>query len=72
MEIIQNIAENAQDTFAINLANSKLSLLKCQDSKGFKSCLNCPSIFECSIREQYVNDVYKFMNKGQSGEFDFA
>lgn len=68
---MENISQNRLDEYQINLQNATNSLLKCQDSKNLVSCLQCQSILECSIRERYVRDVYRSMNKGKSGTFDF-
>lgn len=67
----QNPQNLVNDIFETEFLNAKNALINCQNSKNLKSCLNCPSIFECPTRENYVTSVYKKMNKGESGSFDF-
>jgi len=50
----------------------KIKLLKeCQEKNGFKSCLKCDKLFECTLRDEYVKAVYESMSKGQGGGFEF-
>jgi hypothetical protein len=46
-------------------------LKACQEKRGLKSCLRCPEILGCKLRESYVSAVYSSMNKGQGGGFEF-
>lgn len=74
MDIIQDIMQNESykvDEYESNFLISKDNLIKCQISKDLSSCMQCDNILSCSVRESYVMSVYKNMNKGQSGSFDF-
>ncbi len=54
------------------LLEEKLEILtKCQEEKGLNSCFNCELLLECKIRDEYVDSVYKSMNKGEGGGFEF-
>jgi hypothetical protein len=44
---------------------------ECQESKGFESCFDCEIFFDCKLREEYVDIVYKSMNHGDEGGFEF-
>lgn len=46
-------------------------LNECQQNNNVDSCLKCDKIIECEMRNSYVEAVYKSMNSGSSGEFDF-
>lgn len=59
------------DLFLQALENAKKKLIECQERMGVKSCLECEKIFECEIRSSYVEAVYKSMNKGDEGGFEF-
>lgn len=50
---------------------SKESLTQCQSSHSLSSCLQCPEILKCPIREEYVKNTYSYLNKGEDGEFEF-
>lgn len=56
---------------SINFQETKDKLLKCQEEKQLSSCMQCPQILECKIREEYVHSTYSHLNKGANGEFDF-
>ncbi len=54
-----------------NFKESKNKLEQCQEAKQLSSCMQCPQILECPIREEYVKATYSKLNKGENGEFDF-
>lgn len=59
------------DRFELAL-EEKLKILKeCQEKHNLNSCLKCKEILACKIRNEYVNAVYKSMNRGKSGGFEF-
>ncbi|AJC87672.1 hypothetical protein CINS5915_01055 [Campylobacter insulaenigrae] len=60
-----------KDEFEQILDLKKKELCACQARKNLKSCLPCSMIFECSLRKEYVEAVYKSMSKGKEGGFDF-
>ncbi|MWV61127.1 hypothetical protein DCO58_11275 [Helicobacter saguini] len=68
---VQTTQNYTTDNYETNFLNAKNALIHCQDSKNLSSCLICPSLFNCQTRESYVANVYKKMNRGQSGSFDF-
>ncbi|ADV46350.1 hypothetical protein [Nitratifractor salsuginis] len=53
------------------LARELERLKECQSAHNLSSCLQCPEILGCKIRESYVTAVYESMNKGQGGGFEF-
>ncbi|EAI9065789.1 hypothetical protein C0883_06150 [Campylobacter lari] len=61
----------AKDEFELALEVKKNGLQACQNDKNLKSCLPCSMIFECSLRKEYIDAVYKSMSKGKEGGFDF-
>ncbi|EAI8624499.1 hypothetical protein [Campylobacter sp. CNRCH_2016_0050h] len=60
-----------KDEFELALEVKKNELQACQNEKKIKSCLPCSMIFECSLRKEYIEVVYKSMSKGKEGGFDF-
>ncbi|HEC1753063.1 TPA: hypothetical protein R1706_000936 [Campylobacter lari] len=60
-----------KDEFELALEVKKNELQTCQNDKSLKSCLPCSMIFECSLRKEYIDAVYKSMSKGKEGGFDF-
>lgn len=50
---------------------SRNKLLECQTSHSLTSCLQCPQVLECSLREEYVKNTYSYLNQGEDGEFEF-
>ncbi|WP_139470660.1 hypothetical protein [Campylobacter armoricus] len=60
-----------KDEFELALEVKKNELQACQNEKNLKSCLPCPMIFECALRKEYIEAVYKSMSKGKEGGFDF-
>ena len=65
-----NLAET-NDQWQKALEEKKSELQKCQKSKGYKSCLPCPEIDNCTLRDAYVKAVYESMNRGKGGGFEF-
>ncbi|MGP1561524.1 MAG: hypothetical protein ACTTIC_05480 [Helicobacteraceae bacterium] len=63
--------DTKQDAFEEDLERQLAALKDCQEQKKFASCLKCETIFECKTRKNYVEAVYKSMNKGNQGGFDF-
>jgi hypothetical protein len=61
----------APDRYEQALEAKTRELKACQEERGYKSCLPCPEINECALRDAYVNAVYESMNKGQGGGFEF-
>ncbi|AJC90620.1 hypothetical protein CSUB8523_0858 [Campylobacter subantarcticus LMG 24377] len=60
-----------KDEFELALEVKKNELVTCQNVKNLKSCLPCSMIFECALRKEYIDAVYKSMSKGKEGGFDF-
>ncbi len=46
-------------------------LKACQEQHGYRSCLPCPKVDDCTLRNAYVQAVYESMNKGKGGGFEF-
>jgi len=59
------------DEYKQNLIDATKKLKECQKSLNFKSCFDCEKLFDCEIRKEYIDAVYKSMSKGQSGGFEF-
>jgi len=54
------------------ILDKKLILLKqCQQDHALKSCLACPELLACPVRDAYVKAVYESMSKGHGGGFEF-
>jgi len=47
------------------------TLQQCQQDHALKSCLACPDILDCQLRDAYVKAVYESMSKGHGGGFEF-
>jgi len=62
---------SGMDRYELALEEKTKKLKACQADKGYKSCLPCPRLNDCKIRDEYVNAVYESMNKGQGGGFEF-
>ncbi|MFK5882094.1 MAG: hypothetical protein QM482_07750 [Sulfurospirillum sp.] len=60
-----------EDKYKQNLTDATKKLKACQKNLNFKSCFNCEKLFDCKIRKEYIDAVYKSMSKGQSGGFEF-
>ncbi len=63
--------QKPKDKWQLALQEKKLQLQKCQQDRSLKSCLGCDKVFDCKLRDSYVNAVYESMNKGQGGGFEF-
>ena len=61
----------AMDRYEIALEDKTKELKACQAEHGYKSCLPCDKLNNCTLRDAYVNAVYESMNKGQGGGFEF-
>jgi hypothetical protein len=59
------------DSFEKKLQESIKTLQDCQNSHSLKSCFDCDKFLDCGIRDEYVQSVYKSMNKGKGGGFEF-
>ena len=63
--------ELSLDEWQIALGVKKRELEACQREQRVGSCLSCPKIYNCEIRDAYVHAVYNSMNKGAGGGFEF-
>ncbi|SQB97671.1 Uncharacterised protein [Helicobacter fennelliae] len=63
--------QNDKDMFEQILEEESAKLQNCQKSKNVDSCLKCGELLGCGVRKSYVNAVYRSMNKGQEGDFEF-
>lgn len=59
------------DRFELALEEKLKELKECQEKNNLKSCLKCKEVISCKIRNEYVDAVYKSMNKGKGGGFEF-
>jgi hypothetical protein len=59
------------DEWQIALKEQKVKLQQCQTQHQVDSCMKCPKVLECEIRDSYVKAVYDSMNKGTGGGFEF-
>jgi hypothetical protein len=59
------------DAYEITLEEKTRELKACQEEHQHKSCLPCPDLNNCTLRDAYVNAVYESMNKGSGGGFEF-
>ncbi len=59
------------DKFQEALKQKTKELKECQKSKNLTSCLKCKEIIGCRLRNEYVDAVYKSMNRGKGGGFEF-
>ena len=57
--------------FQQNFDEALKELKACQASKNYKSCFNCDELLVCATRKNYVENAYKKMSKGESGDFEF-
>lgn len=55
----------------IALEEQLKQLKECQERHKFKSCLPCPELNKCALRDEYVKAVYDSMSKGKGGGFEF-
>jgi len=63
--------ELSLDEWDLALQAKKRELEACQQQQQVISCLSCPKIHECEIRDAYVHAVYNSMSKGAGGGFEF-
>jgi len=63
--------EISLDEWEIKLQSKLRELKSCQEKQQLKSCLLCPQIHQCELRDSYVHAVYSSMNKGAGGGFEF-
>ena len=63
--------ELSLDEWELALKQKKKELEACQVKEQVKSCLACPKLLNCEIRDAYVHAVYSSMNKGAGGGFEF-
>ncbi len=63
--------EISLDEWELKLQTKIKELQACQEQHKLKSCLQCPKIYDCKIRDSYVHAVYSSMNKGAGGGFEF-
>ena len=63
--------EISLDEWELKLQAKIKELQSCQKQQNLKSCLQCPKIHNCEIRDSYVHAVYSSMNKGAGGGFEF-
>jgi hypothetical protein len=59
------------DQYDLALETKTHELKACQEEHGYRSCLPCPKLNDCALRDAYVNAVYESMNKGSGGGFEF-
>lgn len=54
------------------LFEAKQRLQTCQkETQNTLSCINCEKIFDCKIRDEFVNATYESMSEGKSQDFNF-
>ncbi len=63
--------KKALDIFEKRREEEREKLEACQAEKKRRSCLDCPEVIGCPIRNSYVRAVYESMNKGAGGGFEF-
>ena len=63
--------EVSLDEWELKLQAKIKELNSCQEQQRVKSCLQCPKILSCELRDSYVHAVYSSMNKGAGGGFEF-
>ena len=70
--MMENSEEKKElDEFELALKEELKVLQECQNSKDLDSCLKCDKIIGCETRNNYIKAVYKSMNKGITGGFEF-
>ena len=65
------MSEISLDEWELELQAKKRELEACQVTEKVKSCLACPKLNNCEIRDAYVHAVYNSMSKGAGGGFEF-
>ncbi len=68
---MENINATSTDEFEKRLEKELQILKECQQKHNLNSCMKCEKIIGCKIRKSYVDAVYKSMNKGKGGGFEF-
>ena len=63
--------EVSLDEWELQLQAKIRELQSCQEQQNLNSCLQCPKIQNCELRDSYVHAVYSSMNKGAGGGFEF-
>ena len=61
----------AKDSWEQALDQKLEALQQCQQEHALKSCLSCPELLDCQLRDAYVKAVYESMSKGHGGGFEF-
>ena len=59
------------DQFEKKLEEQILTIYECQKKHQLDSCLKCPNLIGCEVRQAYVIAVYNSMSKGSTGGFEF-
>ncbi len=59
------------DRYIRALEEKTEALQACQNQRRLRSCLPCPKLNDCPVRDAYVQAVYESMNKGHGGGFEF-
>ena len=62
---------SSPDRYERALDEKRAELEACQTSRELKSCLGCDRLYDCPLRDAYVQAVYESMNKGSGGGFEF-
>ena len=65
------MSEISLDEWELALQAKKRELEACQVKEKVTSCLACPKLHNCEIRDAYVHAVYNSMSKGAGGGFEF-
>ena len=60
-----------RDKWEQALDHELAKLQQCQEQHTLSSCLPCPDLLNCTLRDAYVKAVYESMNKGHGGGFEF-
>ncbi len=63
--------EAPQDEFVKAKYEWLEKLQKCQNENSIDSCLKCPKVVGCELRNGYVKAFFQSMNKGEGGDFEF-
>ncbi len=71
MNTNEEIPLQSNNAFYGKFIAAKTKLMQCHMDNNLSSCLKCPRLFSCNIREEYVNATFENMNQGKEGTFDF-
>ena len=63
--------ESILDVWQIALEQQKSKLQACQETSHLSSCMPCPQLLTCDLRDSYIKAVYESMSKGEGGGFEF-